>query len=89
MSMPEFEQMLHAVLPSMGKTSLTLTEFPCREGELIELLEKAVLSGNRSKTRLTEIHLPMQMYPDMAATFDQVPVVDSGSADVIRLFFEA
>ena len=88
LSMPEFEQMLHAVLPSAGKTSLTLTEFPRREDELVELLEKAVVSGRLSKTHLTEIHLPMQLYPDMEASFAQVPIVDSGKADVVRLFFE-
>ena len=75
------EQMLHAVLPSLGKTSLTLTEFPRSEDGLIELLEKAVVSGRLSKTHLTEIHLPTQMYPDLEATFAHVPIVDSGNAD--------
>jgi hypothetical protein len=88
LSMPEFEQMLHAVLPSLGKTSLTLTEFPRREDDLVSLLERAVVSGRLSKTHLTEIHLPMQLYPDMEATFAHVPIVDSGDADVVRLFFE-
>jgi hypothetical protein len=88
LSMPEFEQMLHAVLPSLGKTSLTLTELPRSEDDLVSLLERAVVSGRLSKTHLTEIHLPMQMYPDMEATFAHVPIVDSGDADVVRLFFE-
>ncbi|MDH7798189.1 MULTISPECIES: hypothetical protein [unclassified Beijerinckia] len=88
MSIPEFEQMLHAVLPSTGKTSLTLTEVPRHEGELLVLLEKAVLSGARSNTPLTEIHLPKDAYPAMEAEFGDIPVMDSGHADVIRLFFE-
>ncbi|HEV2574387.1 hypothetical protein [Methylocella sp. CPCC 101449] len=88
MSIPEFEQMLHAVLPSTGKTSLTLTEVPRHEGELLVLLEKAVLSGERANTPLTEIHLSKEFYPDMDGEFGDIPVVDSGDADIIRLFFE-
>ena len=87
--MQEFEKMLHAVLPATGKTSLTLTDIPTQEDLLMQMLETALVTGNRSASRLTEIHLPMRNYPHMASQFWHVPVEDSGSCDVLRLVFES
>ena len=87
--MPEFEKMLHAVLPATGKTSLTLTDIPTGEDQLMQMLETALLTGNRACSRLTEIHLPMRNFPTMASQFWHVPVEDSGTSDVLRLVFES
>jgi hypothetical protein len=89
MMMPEFEQMLQAVLPAIGKTSLTLTDIPAREDQLMEMLETALISGNKAASRLTEIHLPLKNFPAMASQFWHVPVEDSGTSDVLRLVFES
>ena len=88
MSMSDFERMLAAVLPARGKTSLTLTDVPRGDDSLTEMLEKAIVCGNRAATRLTEIYLPMREYPSMGGSFWHVPVQDTGSQDVLRLVFE-
>ncbi len=87
MSFPEFERMLGAVLPSTCKTSLTLPETPATGELLTRMLEKAISLGERQHTRLTQIQLPRNTFPDMGATFGQVPVAESGAA-VVRLVFE-
>ena len=88
MSMVDFERMLNAVLPATGKTSLTLTDVPSNEDGLVQLLERAIVSGNRCHTRLTEIYLPMQQYPAMGPQFWHVPVEDTGKSNVMHLVFE-
>ena len=85
---PEFEQMLKAVLPATGKTSLTITDIPSQEDQLMEMLETALVNSNKACTRLTEIYLPMKSFPQMASQFWHVPVEDSGTSDVLRLVFE-
>ena len=87
--MPEFEQMLQAVLPAAGKTSLTLTDLPAQEDQLMQMLETALVTGNRACSRLTEIHLPLKNFPAMTSQFWHVPVEDSGTSDVLRLVFES
>jgi hypothetical protein len=69
---PEFEQMLRAVLPATGKTSLTITDIPEQEDQLMQMLETALVNGNRW----------------MPNHFWHVPVEDSGASDVLRLVFE-
>lgn len=88
MSMVDFERMLNAVLPATGKTSLTLTDVPGSEDSLVQLLEKAIVSGNQRHSRLTEIYLPVQQYPAMGSQFWHVPVEDTGQSNVLRLVFE-
>ena len=88
MSMTNFERMLAAVLPATGKTSLTLTDMPRGDDSLTQILEKAIVLGNRTSSRRTEIYLPMREFPSMGASFWHVPVQDSGSQDVLRLVFE-
>ena len=88
MSMTDFERMLSAVLPATGRTSLTLTDVPRGDDSLTQLLEKAIVLGNRTCSRLTEIYLPMRDFPSMGASFWHVPVQDTGSQDVLRLVFE-
>ncbi|MDB5569938.1 MAG: hypothetical protein JWN93_1121 [Hyphomicrobiales bacterium] len=87
MSFPEFERMLGAVLPSSCQTSLTLTETPATHDMLTRMLEQAILLGERQHTRLTQIHAPRSLFPELGATFGHVPVADSGDA-VVRLVFE-
>ena len=86
--MIDFERMLSAVLPASGRTSLTLTDVPQGDDSLTQLLEKAILLGNRTSSRLTEIYLPMREFPTMGSSFWHVPVQDSGAQDVLRLVFE-
>ena len=88
MSMMDFERMLSAVLPVSGRTSLTLTDVPRGDDSLTQLLEKAIVFGNRSSSRLTEIYLPMREFPAMGTSFWHVPVQDTGAQDVLRLVFE-
>ncbi len=88
MSMSDFERMMAAVLPAVGRTSLTLTDIPRGDESLNQLLEKAIILGNRCSSRLTEIYLPMREFPNMGPSFWHVPVQDSGSQDVLRLVFE-
>ena len=88
MSMSDFERMLSAVLPATGRTSLTLTDVPRGDDGMTQLLEKAILLGNRTSSRLTEIYLPMREFPSMGSSFWHVPVQDSGTQDVLRLVFE-
>ncbi len=87
--MPEFEKMLHAVLPVTGRTSLTLTDIPAQQDQLMQMLETALTTGNEVCTRLTEIHLPLKNFPSMASQFWHVPVEDSGTSDTVRLVFES
>jgi hypothetical protein len=84
----EFERMLQAILPSASRTSLTLTEIPEQEGDLARLLDRAIVYGDWQRTDLTEIHVPMDQFPEMGPSFRHVPVEDSGRADVMRLVFE-
>lgn len=86
--MLDFEKMLQAVLPATGRTSLTLTDIPAGEDMLMEMLEKALISGNDCRSRLTEIHVPMRNFPALGTQFWHVPVADCGSSDVVRLVFE-
>ena len=78
----------HLFLNFDNPGSLTLTDVPGSEDGLIQLLERAIVSGNRSSTRLTEIYLPMQQYPAMGSQFWHVPVEDTGQSNVLRLVFE-
>ena len=87
MQLPEFERMLAYVLPSAQPTSLTLTETPQRGDLLQALLRRAKISGDERRTPLTRIEVPFSRFPDMGALFGGVPVVDTGSAEVVRLFF--
>lgn len=87
MSVPEFERMLGAVLPSICKTSVTLTEVPDGAG-LLSMLQRAVAFGDRRRTPLTGVQLPLALFPELSAGVGSVPVIDSGDAGVVRLIFE-
>ena len=86
--MPDFEKLLQAMLPARGKTSLTLTEVPSGEDQLLQMLETAFASGKRTASRLTEIHLPMRSFPRLGNRYQHIRVADTGSAGVVRLVFE-
>ena len=89
MSFPEFERMLGAVLPSPGRTSLTLTEAPQEAGLLASMLERANVIGQRQSTRLREVQLPRHLLRSVGAKFNRAPLSDSGDVGVVRLTFEA
>ncbi|MFN3892951.1 MAG: hypothetical protein ACK4MV_21350 [Beijerinckiaceae bacterium] len=85
MSHLEFERMLAALLPSPGKTALTLTEVPEGDDQLTRMLESAIRLGERQSSRLSEIHLPTGRMSATGAFFRDIPVEDGG--DVLRLVF--
>jgi len=86
MSNLEFERMLSALLPSPGKTAVTLTDVPAGDDQLARILESAIRLGERQSSRLSEIHLPTGRMAATGAFFRDVPVEDGG--DVLRLVFE-
>ncbi len=87
MLMPDFERVLDVVVTSQHPTSLTLTEAPRRSSDLAEMLESAIRTGDRARSRLTRIELPAGSFPELGSAFRHVPVGDSGREDVVRLFF--
>jgi len=74
--------------PLANNTVLTVTEVPDCAEALLKLLERAMLRGFDNHARLTEIHLPMERFPDMDSKFWHVPIEDCGKAQVLRFFFE-
>jgi hypothetical protein len=88
MASANFEQVFDKAFPLANNTMLTVTEVPRRVEELLKLLERAMLRGFDNKARLTEIHLPMELFPYMDSKFWHVPIEDCGSANVLRFFFE-
>ena len=86
MSNLEFERMLSALLPSPGKTAVTLTDVPPGDEQLARILESAIRLGERQSSPLAEIHLPTGRMAATGAFFRDVPVEDGG--DVLRLVFE-
>ena len=89
MQVPEFERMLAAMLEGEGSASVTLTEAPGQESVMRQLLDAAVLSGRRRGRVLSRVELPSLRFPGMGDSYSQFAVADSGSADVVRLFFDA
>jgi hypothetical protein len=85
MSHFEFERMLAALLPSPGRTALTLTDFPEGDEQLQRMLESAIRLGEKQSSRLAEIHLPTGRMAATGSSFRDIPVEDGG--DVLRLVF--
>lgn len=83
------ERFLDKAFPLANDTILTVTEVPECEGQLLKLLEGAMRRGFDNHARLTQIHLPMERFPDMDSKFWHVPIEDCGAAQVLRFFFEA
>jgi hypothetical protein len=88
MSISDFERLLETLIPRDGRTTLTLTETPASADELVRLLERAIVVGNRRGAPLVEIHAPLAEYPDMPSSFWHVPIEDSSREGVVRLAFE-
>ncbi|HEY8578471.1 MAG TPA: hypothetical protein VIL72_01195 [Beijerinckiaceae bacterium] len=88
MSFPEFERMLGAVLPSPGRTCLTLTDPPQEAGLLARMLERAAAIGAREATRLKEIHVPAHMVSALGSRFALYDLRPSADSGVVRLTFE-
>ncbi|MCC3245272.1 hypothetical protein LG047_08045 [Methylocystis sp. WRRC1] len=89
MAATNFEQFFEKAFPLDSGATLTVTEVPDCEEELLRLLERAMLRGFDNHARLTEIHLPMERFPFMDSKFWHVPIEDCGKAQVLRFFFEA
>jgi hypothetical protein len=88
MSPTEFDRLVEALIPAVGRTTLTLTEIPASEGELLRILECAVVVGNRRCAPLAEIHLPLDVFPNSDTAFWHVPIEDASREGVVRLVFE-
>jgi hypothetical protein len=88
MGVASFDQLFDKALPLANKTTLTVTELPEAAGDLLELLNRAMLHGFVNHANLTEIHLPMERFPFIDAKFWHIPVEDCGDAQVLRFFFE-
>ena len=84
-----FERILDTAVPFDGGATLTVTEVPEREEDLLKLLDRAMLRGFRNHAPLTQIHLPLERFPYMESKFWHIPVEDCGEAQVLRFFFEA
>jgi hypothetical protein len=83
-----YEQAFDKALSLTDKTSLAVMPLPDHEGELLKLLDRAMVKGFANRVRLTEIHLPMARFPSLDSKFWHVPIEDCGDAQVLRLFFE-
>lgn len=88
MSLSELERLLEKLIPGEGRKTLTLTETPADGDQLVRLLERAVVVGNRRGAPLVEIHAPIADYPDCPSSFWHVPIEDSSREGVVRLAFE-
>lgn len=84
---PDFGRMLDVMLTGHNPASVTLTQAPTLPEQLLELLDIAIHSGESVHNRLTRIEMPKIAYPEMGAAYREVPVSESGHADVVRLFF--
>jgi len=82
------EQVFDKAVPLANNVTLTVTEVPERQDELVKLLERAMLRGFSDNARLTAIHLPMERFPTLDSKFWHVPIEDCGKAQVLRFFFE-
>jgi len=88
MSLSELERLLEKMIPREGRTTLTLTETPADADQLVRLLERAIVIGNRRGAPLVEISAPIAEYPDCPTAFWHVPIEDSSREGVLRLAFE-
>lgn len=88
MSISDFERLLEALIPANGRATLTLTEAPDRDDDLIRLLERAIATGNRRGAPLTRIDLPVDAFETLGTRFWHVPIEDSSRCGVVRLVFE-
>ena len=88
MSLSELERLLEKLIPGDGRKMITLTETPADGGELVRLLERAVVVVNRRGAPLVVIHAPLAEFPDCPSSFWHVPIEDSSREGVVRLAFE-
>jgi hypothetical protein len=88
MSLSEFDRLIEALIPVSGRASVTLTQTPASLDDLMRLLERAVVIGNRRGAPLAEICAPLVEFPDCAPSFFHVPIEDSSNEGVVRLVFE-
>jgi len=87
MASSQCEQMFDRAFPLANQTMLTVAAAPDRQEELLDILDRAVASGLRHKSRLCEIHLPFERFPLMDSKFWHIPIEDSGDPQILRLFF--
>jgi len=87
MAAASFEKVFDRSLKIANNVRLTVTEAPEHEAELLGLLERAMMRGQRDQTQLMQIQLSFERYPFMDSKFWHIPVEDSGDAHVLRFFF--
>jgi hypothetical protein len=89
MTLVNFDQLFDGAFHLANHTTLTVTQAPEHEEELLGMLEHALTRGLRNRAQLTEIHVPLERYPTIDSKFWHIPVEDSGESKVLRFFFEA
>ena len=89
MQVDDLGRVLDAVLHNAGaRVSLTLTDPPDGESELLELLDGALGAAYRNHVQFSEIQLGRARYPRLGASFHQVPITAVGDPGVLRLVYE-
>jgi hypothetical protein len=88
MTMSDLDRLLNAtLLGTNDRISVTVTDIPEHEIQLLDLLDKALEMATRKRTVLSEIQLPMARFPSVGAQYWHVPVTDSGDNGVVRLVY--
>lgn len=88
MTMSDLDRLLNATLVgTKDRISVTVTEVPEHEIDLLRLLDKAIEIATAKRSPLTEIQLPMSRFPAVGSHFWHVPVTDSGENGVLRLVY--
>ncbi len=89
MALVNFDQLFEGTFHFANRTTLTVTQAPEQAEELLGMLEHALARGLRNRALLTEIHVPLERFPNMNSKFWHIPIEDSGEAKVLRFFFGA
>lgn len=88
MTMSDLDRLLNAtLLGTTDRISVTVTDVPDDEADLMDLLEKAIEVGARKCTPLAAIQLPLSRFPSVGAVFLRVPVTESGNSGVLRFIY--
>jgi len=88
MAAVSFDRAFDRSLAVAKNVTLTVTQAPECAADLLGMLEGAMMRGQRNHTRLMQIQLPFERFPNMDSKFWHIPVEDSGDAHVLRFFFE-
>lgn len=83
------EQLFDRAFPLADRSMMTVAQAPESQGELIDLLDRAVSRSLRTKAKLNVIQVPLERFPQLDSKFWHIPVEDSGDPQVVRFVFDA